>query len=58
MKETWFVWQNMFGALSVDNSEHGHYNSDLLGIFDTYEEAMRFADLLEEKDTPKSPAGG
>jgi len=59
-KRVYYIWKNIFNSISIDTSENGHYNSDLIGIFSTYEEAHEYVDLLpmDEKDTPQSPAGG
>lgn len=37
-----YVWRNIYNTLSVSDSEHGHYDSELVAIFDTREEAEEF----------------
>ena len=45
--ETYFVWKNDFGSLSIDSSEHGHYASDCI-YSGTYEECMEFCSNYAE----------
>ena len=51
------VWQNIYVTLSIAESEHGNYASDLLGSFETYEEACKFADNYQDPSTAARALG-
>jgi hypothetical protein len=42
-----YIWENDFGTITIDTSEHSHYASTCLGIFHTREEAEAFVSELE-----------